>query len=412
MTRIPAWHRFRTGPEAMRSTSQWLAVGVPLLISSSAAAQTKLSQRIVSDVGGPIRTLLLQYTPAFDAPLHAIAHALPDADLVVVSSEDDPRLAERLSAGRRGAVRVIRGADDLTPWARDTFLPVSTPQGMRFLLRPLLAGVSARQADREVPYLVASSGLLTGEPMVLRSSFYLEGGNLVSDGTHAFAGYSVVLDNYEHGFVPRHRELLRRLRRVTGAQLVIIGDSHQLPPIDHVDMYLTPLGRRRVLLGDPTRGAALVKAESSAQLDAWEERFRRPKPGHYNGNAFSLKALLRSSAKRGLARRFDAVASQLHDAGYHVIRVPLLAATDDSLPVLSYNNVLQETTTDSKVVVLPTYGFPKLDAAAIETWERLGYTVRSVDMSGIVDLQGAVRCLTQVLHREPAENLRAGTRTR
>ena len=52
-------------------------------------------------------------------------------------------------------------------------------------------------------------------------------------------------------------------------------------------------------------------------------------------------------------------------------------------------------------MVLPRYGINELDEDARQRWEALGFATCSVDMAGMLDLHGAIRCLTQVIARDP-----------
>jgi len=70
-------------------------------------------------------------------------------------------------------------------------------------------------------------------------------------------------------------------------------------------------------------------------------------------------------------------------------------------PFLSYSNVLVEKRENQSVVYLPQYGFKKLDNAAVQTWESLGYHVKPVPGFSTSSMYGGgLRCCTKVLLRD------------
>ncbi len=52
-----------------------------------------------------------------------------------------------------------------------------------------------------------------------------------------------------------------------------------------------------------------------------------------------------------------------------------------------------------RIVYLPTYGLPALDADATRRWQGLGYEVRPVDVTTIYRMNGSLGCLVNVLAR-------------
>ena len=55
-----------------------------------------------------------------------------------------------------------------------------------------------------------------------------------------------------------------------------------------------------------------------------------------------------------------------------------------------------------RVVYLPVYRcVPAFNRAAIDLWQALGYTVRAVDCTDAYVRFGSLRCLVNVLAREP-----------
>jgi hypothetical protein len=71
--------------------------------------------------------------------------------------------------------------------------------------------------------------------------------------------------------------------------------------------------------------------------------------------------------------------------------------------MVTYTNVIMEQGPVARVVYLPTYDLPDLDAAANRLYRKHGFEVRSIDVSGIYRYGGATRCLVNVTRRRPAD---------
>ena len=130
-------------------------------------------------------------------------------------------------------------------------------------------------------------------------------------------------------------------------------------------------------------------------------------------------------ASREIGPHLDKLARQIEDFGYRVRRVPFLfggrkmadeeekpsgrekdsaQATQEretGYPCLTYNNVLMETLPDRRVVYLPQYGWPAMDAAARAAWEKIGCEVVGVDGLATSAISGgSLRCCVKVLKRQ------------
>lgn len=103
-------------------------------------------------------------------------------------------------------------------------------------------------------------------------------------------------------------------------------------------------------------------------------------------------------------RLFDAVADQSVQAGYKVVRVPVVPASDGRT-YLTYANVLIDQQAHHRIVYLPFYrGAEPLNIAARAIWERLGYDVRAVDCTQVYRHFGCLHCLVNVLTRTSPSN--------
>jgi hypothetical protein len=258
-----------------------------------------------------------------------------------------------------------------------------------------------------------------------RSGLSFDGGNIVSDREHVFIGANTIRRNAIDLDVTE-AEIVVRFEQELGRAVLVIGPAPQ--PIAHIDMMLTPLGDRRVAVADPAAGARIAEdalahdPDSVTAFETWCERhfFGAPSVRQLAGvngpltpPAIQGRTGSMIEASRGISPVLDGIARALTAEGYRVERVPFLfggpeevPASDDEermragYPMLTYNNVLVETDTAGPRVYLPRYGWPAMDRAAADAWERLGFAPRPIDGLTISAMYGgALRCAVKVLAR-------------
>lgn len=363
--------------------------------------------QLVPDTGGTIRFVALQVVPeASSRPQIEIIRGLAAAHALLVCGSAPLAASVRRALTRarvpRSRYTVIQSEHpDLTLWARDTFASTSDEAGRPTLLLPARSDLDTSEADRRVPYLIGPH--IPPYAQVVQSNYYFEGGNVVSDETWTFIGHDVIADNEpEDGSRADRHRVRRRLRDVFGREIRVIGSAGSPPPLDHIDMFLTPLGGGRVLVGDPLAAVTTLLAIPWERWAHYESRFNRPSAKAYGGPPFSLFEVVERNAAPELAGWFNGLAARLAADGLEVFRMPLLICDDEQqLPIISYNNVVQELGPGGPRVLLPRYRIDELDEEAQRRWEALGREVHAVDLSKTLDLHGAVRCLTQVITRDP-----------
>lgn len=347
---------------------------------------------VIPDCGGRIRELLLYYDPLMDgelAPLYDDLFSALGDDLLIRVVCPDMRAAERFAerwgpaalAARREVECVAVGMP-VTIWARDRCIARQS----RTLLRRASSFIPAderdypdeKRNDRMVQALLSLAGLLPG---MYSSSLQLEGGNVVANRRHVFVGANVVDENPKlqaNGMLPAE------LQRVFGRPYLLVGDDSGLTPWCHVDMYLTPIDDRTVLVASPQWGQKLLR-QAAEGGDEVAERL--------------LRVIEYEVDEEPL---FDAVAEQLETRGYRVLRIPA-AVNRVADWMITYNNVLLERRGGERVAYLPRYHVPVLDEAGAGVYRELGYRVYPIDVSGIYDLGGALRCVANVTERAPEQ---------
>ena len=101
-------------------------------------------------------------------------------------------------------------------------------------------------------------------------------------------------------------------------------------------------------------------------------------------------------------RRFDAVARTCREAGYSVLRMPVVPAADGRT-YWTYLNVVIDRRGAERIVYMPVYrGAEALNREAAGRWRAAGFRVRPVDCTATFRHGGSLRCLVNVLARKPA----------
>ena len=405
--------------------------------------------RLLSDVGPPIAQAVCSVNSARRAALRNaslvtnIVNGLPARAHVLLVMNDPESLTVAANPWPdRIDLLSLSEEVDITIWPQDPFLVLCDPQGETSLL-------TSRSFDRADDRAIAAAIAERLGYACEASALGFEGGNIVSDRQFAFIGGNTIRFNaVEMNQSESH--VRRRFERELGRPVIVVGPVPQ--PIAHLDMFLTPLGERRVALADPAWGARLAEQQLNERPEAvaqFEQHLEQMYFGHpairrlrdREGHAIEPPDVAGATAlavdeSRDVAERLDELAEHLTRQRFKVIRIPYLArretsgtdgratrgATDagdtdtkrpnDSqtpgpgYPQLTYNNVLLESAAGERTVYLPQYGWEALDAAAREAWQAAGWRVVPVHGLEISAMYGgSLRCCVKVLERtaEPRE---------
>ena len=267
----------------------------------------------------------------------------------------------------------------LTPWARDRRIARSGLYGVEsFSLVP--PGKDwydiGRRNEIKLPYLLNELKLA---PEAIPLPFILDGGNLVTDSHYAFIGGNNISLN--RNIIPNQEDLKRMIRLYLGTPVVHIFARKKQVPWDHIDMYVTPLPGKRVLVASPDLAKSLL-AERDERNPIVHEKF------------------LKLSFSQERSRLFDDVAVQFKKLKYTVHRVPAIPHYLDHW-MITYNNVLMDFREHSQFVYVPSYGIQSLDNYARKLYQGLGFEVRPIDVTTLYRNGGSLRCFANVTRRIP-----------
>jgi hypothetical protein len=307
---------------------------------------------LLDEQAGAIREVAVHFTPRADfvqATYRDFFFRFPRDVRVYVVCERPEDADEFSRLTGRGGIPVVTGRP-ITTWARDRFVigadgTIVTPP------EPHAGGIE-RHNDWYAPFDLARAIDVPARP----APFRFDGGDFCAAGGRLIASSTWTARNPERPV----KELLADAGRLFGMPVVYLDQA----PDHHVGMVLAPLGNDTILVGDVRWGWKLRPTDLDADL------------------------------REETARRFDAAAEDLRLAGFRVERIPVLPTQRDFVWITYTNSILED-----RVVYLPRYGLPELDAAAAAVYERLGFDVRPVDVSSVYSHGGTLHCLVHVLRR-------------
>ncbi len=351
--------------------------------------------RVIPDTSGAIAEVMLHYLPDMEeelTPLYRdLFSGLPDDIRIQVVCPTEDAVEEFIhewgplaTSGRR-ELRLVAVDREITLWSRDRRIARHHARSFRPALQFIPGDFADYEEDKRNEILMAPALTRANVmPRQMADLLHLEGGNIVSNNRHAFIGANVLLDNADLGL--GERRLARDLSRIVGLDPVLIRDQEGSVPFCHVDMYLTPLGDHTALVASPMSGLSLLfedgVSDSCTVVPKW------------------VAAEMDDSSET--SQRFDSIASTITDLGYEVVRLPAIIDRSEQWMV-TYNNVLIDRRHGCSTIYMPVYGIPVLDQAAEAIYCDLGFDVRTVDVSRIYNLGGAVRCIVNVTRRKPSD---------
>jgi hypothetical protein len=265
------------------------------------------------------------------------------------------------------------GRTTLSIWARDRMVAIRHGEEVR-LVMPLRQVVAKdRVGDLDVARTLVSR---LPRAKVEHSSLLFEGGSLLFSGRRVLVTQEMLDANGAKGAA---RHALRRLRSTFQAEPLVVDAPDGLPH-EHLDMFMTVVDSRTLMLGDPVPGARYLADIARLGLD----RSLAPADG-----------LWRVQDQYAHRQTYDQILRDLEKAGFRVLRVPVLHGDPDAM--LSWNNALVELRDDGRHAFIPVYGVPELDKQAFAAFQAAGCRVWPIRAAGLIKHGGAVHCITNVV---------------
>ena len=397
------------------------------LSCGSAVEAAPNEYRLLADTGAAISSVAISLNSARRTSLRnaeLVTHLLQrlPGDIRFTVLSDDPGVFTDAAASWPPRIKLLEESTPrpLTIWTQDPFLVLTSRSGTTRLLM-------ARQFDRSGDAAMAKQIAASHGFEIIASELDFDGGNIVSDESFAFVGANTVRLNAQRRQL-HEVAIAERFESELGRNVLVVGPYPQ--PVGHIDMLLTPLGRKRIALADAGAGAAIAMqaltvdaAEVLAFETAAEENFfglrgveslALPNGSTVTPPKVKHQTAAMIEASIAMAAWLDRLATSLaQNFGYQVVRIPFLVGgprserrdagvteSNAAYPMLSYNNVLIEEAKGTQIVYLPRYGLAALDAAAESAWTAAGFRVRAVEgLTTSAMHGGSLRCSVKVLAR-------------
>ena len=270
----------------------------------------------LSECDGAIQSIVIQYAPSADFALPVYRQFLRQlpSDVNVYVMCPDRSAYKSLLAGVGHVpprLRPVIVAHEMTCWSRDRWIAFEpcSPGGPAVLLAPRGEAAAECWPQREGDQRLAFdlSDAFPGRIAARRSSLYFDAGDFLADGRSVFVTVNVIQRNLQNTVFD-----LDQLRReiqgcFPGRKVVLLENS----PDHHAGMFMMSIGDNTALVGDPSLARAY------------------PHPDLPGGPDFSNQT----------QARFDSVAKDAAAAGYRVIRIPVIPASDGKT-FLTYVNAI------------------------------------------------------------------------
>ncbi len=359
-----------------------LLVSAAIVTVGAVARDRRPTTRLVAeDASAPLSRIAIHYAPGNDRVALPVWKQLfetlpPEVtiDVEVETRADFDRLVAKMTSARVGHLArlhpVIVGAP-ITTWSRDRYAALVDDEGRGSILAPpkIETPFRRRAGDAESPSAI-SRALYGRDARV--SSIVFEGGDLAATPNLVFVDAN--LSNRNLGRTDASRGAIEHeLHGRLAQRLVWLGSEAGEVPRHHIMMYMMPLDDHTVAVGDVRAGVALLGPEDNLTVDDLEDVATE-------------------------AKRFDRAAELLVAQGFAVVRVPALVLKGAGSYV-TYTNALFDRRGAQKIIYLPTYDLPALDAAGEAFWRSHGYDVHPIDVSTIYKLNGSLGCLVNVTRR-------------
>ncbi|HET9624191.1 MAG TPA: agmatine deiminase family protein [Kofleriaceae bacterium] len=333
---------------------------------------------VAEDASAPLARVAIHYAPASDRVALGVWRqwlaVLPprvEVDVEVAAAPDFDRLVGKLAeagVGHLDRLHPVVVGTPITTWSRDRYAATVDDAGHGAILAPprIATPSPSRAGDARSPFAI-SQALYHRDPHV--ADIVFEGGDLAATPRWIFADANLVARNVARGQADR-ASIEAELHRRFAQEVVWLGDRVGDVPRHHIMMYAVPLDDTTVAVGDVRAGVALL-GDAKLELDDVDVQ----------------------------AARFDRAARQLAERGFRAVRVPALVLAGGGSFVTYTNAVFDRRADGTRVVYLPTYALPALDAAATAFYVAQGFAVVPIDVSAIYRLNGSLGCLVNVLAR-------------
>lgn len=377
----------------MRDSVAWrllagVASGVAValaLVALKAVISPPVKLRVSPDNEATLETVVLHYdpkaAPIIDETYRGILGALPEANFVIpVAAEADFRdFLTRFAPPRPERFKPVVMDRPITTWSRDRYTMAREGDRRVLLVPPQKASLHGPRAnDWLVPWRLV---LGDDDAEVRELDLDFDGGDMITAADRVFVDANLIRKN--PSALPNAGAVASTLEPILGRPVFVLGQRPEDVPHHHIGMYLTPLPDGAVAVGSPALAVSLLGGERGEAFEALQARLRD-------------EGMPQVDLSEATLHRFEFPAQQLRAAGYRVVPVPLVPLAD-MVTFITYNNGQFHAEGQRREFLMPTYGLPVLDEAAVEIYAQHGIQARPIDVTAVFRHHGSVRCLINVL---------------
>jgi agmatine/peptidylarginine deiminase len=359
--------------------------------------QITAHRAILPEADGAFEHVLLHWTVSADQdlarPYSDFLRAIDAAVRVTfvipndLSQEERMRFERRLIAIdptgnllRRSSRVEVTGP--ITAWSKDRALVSvkdSTSQRARLVIpaEPSETWKERHNDWRTVEQVVAHSNK---EFELATSPFDFDAGDIAVGRGALIIDTNLLEKNRRRGY-ESIAQLAARLGEYLHMQVMTLGENIGDTPRHHLSMYMTPLTRNHVLVGDPRAAERIVGTKFTPGEQANET-------GTPLVADFSIE----------MVNRFDRATQELRKHGFAV--TPIVNVPFDDKTYFSYTNGVYEVRGGRHIAYVPTYDLPTLDQAAHEVYRKLGWEVVPIHVRSLYAYHGTIGCVVNVLGRK------------
>lgn len=361
------------------------------------ATPTSLEHRVLlPEADGALDQVLLHWTPKADRGLARtyadfLRALAPDVKITFVVprnlSEPEARLFEQrlqsIDSTNQLASRIERVVVDgpITAWSKDRALVArqdSLSNRARLIVpaEPNDSWVERHNDWRSVAQVVQR---FPERYKLDVAPFDFDAGDIAVGRGSLIIDTNLLEKNRRRGYTTL-QQLAGRLGEYLQMQVIALGDNWGDTPRHHLSMYMTPLTKNQVLVGDPRAAAAIVG-----------EGFQ---PGD---RSVETEELLVADFSSTTQARFERATEELRAQGFEVTRIVNVPFDDKTY--LSYTNGVFEVRDGRHLAYVPAYDIPALDQAAHDVYRKLGWEVVPIHVRSLFPFHGTIGCVVNVLAR-------------
>jgi hypothetical protein len=382
--------------------------------------------RILPDARGKIQDILLTLPPYYD-------QKNPDVPVDPNDARHFQGLLKQLSKHKRhytilchaSQVKTVRrwfktariteyhiaiSVFNYSIWAQDAYLALTDDKKNTWLSESICF-------IRDHDMSVADDVSMQTELKRMQSYLYFQGGNVLQIGDFVVIGMDYILENQGRVFLETQVKVLKAFEVLLGYPVIALGRKQLIPhkdrqylggglfqPVFHIDMYVTPTNKRGkknreiVFVGSPRLAREILKEKTQEHdLDIYFDEAAEQLGHFFDVQRLPLLPCQYMSKEMTMARHYylsynNAIVESYEEKGKKYDHVYLPAFEKSVRSFCNEPYVTQYYGTEKR--------YRKLDTAARNIWESLGYTV--FGMEGLEDLAmswGSVHCIVKAVKR-------------